>query len=455
MWTFAWIGLTLGLSIGPVLASPQAGASSAAQATGLGEPVPKRIALDPAEAAPASAGRAAPVAERWRNAAAAVTLADLGLALLRTSPAGAGGEVSARPNEVWSPSALAAVLARLHEGTAGQAMRELAGLVEPSVAPGQFYGRQLPGLLTRLDQSAPEVVRSANRLWVRADLYPVIPPVFMAGAARWPGADVALFPMGSGESARTAINEWVAQRTAQAIRDLMKPGSVTPTTTIALVSALHFRSPWARPFEPSQTVARPFETPDGLRPLATMTAVRAVRRGVMADEGVEVFELPFADQRWALTIVMPLRGQTLSAIERRLSGIEWVSWGERLEEMSCRLHLPRFAAGGVAQSLKPRLAALGVSQVFRAGADFSPMLGSAAAGASVDDLVQAVRIAIDESGGEASAATAATVWAKSMTAAVQDCAVDRAFLFAITHLDSRAPIFMGRISDPSVAGTPR
>jgi serpin B len=304
-----------------------------------------------------------------------------------------------------------------------------------------------------MDGASVSTLKSANRLWVRSDLYPSIPSAFVAAAARSPGADVALFPLGDVEAGRAAINDWVAQRTGQSIREVVRRGGITPTTTIALTSTVHFQSPWAQPFDAGQTAPRSFQASGGLSMPPTMTGVRAVRKGVMADEGVEVLELPFADKKFALTVVMPAPGHSLAAVERRLSGIAWVSWGERLSDLSCRVHLPRFVIGGDAQSLKSRLAALGVSALFRAGADFGPMLGSSAASASVADLVQAARVSIDESGGEASAATAATVWAKSMPAPVPDCAVDRAFLFAITHAESRTPIFMGRVSDPA-AGRP-
>lgn len=439
----------------PVQASQPESAAPGGAVTGsgsTGQSVAKRITLDGAQPSQSSADESSLISARWRDAAAAVVLADLGLALLR---AGSGRD-SATPspasgNEVWSPSALAAVLARLHDGTAGKANEEIAALVESSVARGQFFGTQLPGLLGRMDQAAPSVLKSANRLWIRADLYPSVPPAFVAGSARWPGADVALFPLGDVEVGRAAINDWVAQRTGQSIRELIRRGGITPTTQIALVSAVHFRSPWAQPFDASQTAPRSFQASGGVSMPPTMSAVRGVRKGLMADQGVEVLELPFADKQYALTIVMPAPGHSLTAIERRLSGIEWVSWGERLSDLSCRVRLPRFAIGGETRSLKPRLAALGVRSVFGPGADLGPMLGSVTSAATVDDLVQAAQVSIDEAGGEASAAAAVTVWAKSMPAPVPDCAVDRAFLFAITHGESRTPIFMGRVSDPSAS----
>ena len=64
----------------------------------------------------------------------------------------------------------------------------------------------------------------------------------------------------------------------------------------------------------------------------------------------------------------------------------------------------------------------------------------------LDDLHHAAGITVDEEGGVAVAAAAATVRAKSL--ALPRCAVDRAFAFALVHQASGAPLFVGRVGDP-------
>ena len=56
---------------------------------------------------------------------------------------------------------------------------------------------------------------------------------------------------------------------------------------------------------------------------------------------------------------------------------------------------------------------------------------------------------IDETGGEATAATGATVVSKSLPLNVRKCAIDRPFVFAITHKPTGAPVFMGKVANPA------
>ncbi len=388
----------------------------------------------------AASGAGTPVASAWHDAVTAATLGDLGLALLRLPSAGPGPR-----NVAYSPWSVASALALVHAGSAGAAASELSALVEPAVAGGQFYTRRLPALIQRLDAAPGGQVRIANRLWLRADVASSVPGTYAALTRERFGADVGLYSRG-GEPARAAINEWVSARTSGAVPQLLPAGSVTPTTKLVLVNAVHFKSPWARPFDPRATVPRPFATPDGPQPVPTMVGERAVRRGSV--DGMEVIEIPFVDRVHALRVAMPARTEPLPAAEQRLAGADLASWGDRLEPGTCRVHLPRFSVAAQAQSLKPPLAALGVRTVFSDRADLRPMLGRAATGAQVDDVFHAASVVIDERGGEAAAGTAATVMAKSLAMPAPDCVVDRPFLFAIVHVDSGTPLFVGRVTDP-------
>ena len=420
-------------------------AAATAQATD------KRIVLDSAPAngaPPAPPAPPAAAASDWHDAVAAATLGDLGLALLRLPAPGPGAR-----NVAYSPWSVATALALVHAGSAGAASAELSTLVDPSVASGQFYTRRLPALMRRIDAAPGGAVRTASRLWMRADIAAAVPEAFSSQTRERFGADVGLYSRG-GDPARAAVNDWVSARTAGAIPQLLPPGSVTPTTKMVLVNAVHFKSPWARPFDARATAPRPFATPDGAKDVPTMIGERAVRRGTV--DGMEVMEIPFVDRVHALRLAMPAPTEPLPAAEQRLAGADLASWGDRLESVTCRVHLPRFSVAAQARSLKPQLSALGVRTVFTDRADLRPMLGRAAAGAQVDDVFHATSVVIDERGGEAAAGTAATVMAKSLAMPAPDCAVDRPFVFAIVHVESGTPLFVGRVTDPlDGAATPR
>ncbi len=85
---------------------------------------------------------------------------------------------------------------------------------------------------------------------------------------------------------------------------------------------------------------------------------------------------------------------------------------------------------------------------FTDAADLRPMLGRQARQMHLDDLHHAAGITVDEEGGVAVAAAAATVRAKSLALALPRRAVDRAFATALVHQASGAPVFVGRVGGP-------
>ncbi|KAK6028859.1 caspase domain protein [Ostertagia ostertagi] len=261
-------------------------------------------------------------------------------------------------------------------------------------------------------------------------------------------ADAVLLNFADAESARRTVNRWAADKTAQRIPELLPAGSVTPASRMVLTNALHFKSPWAKPFNPARTTAKPFKTtPDTLRLVPTMSDEREVRMGLI--DNVTVMELPFAAPGYALLLAMPPAGRDLQALVDDVDGSELAGWSDQLKPVTCRLELPRINLAPKPQALKAALQALGVDAVFGAGADFSPLLGRSAKGVYLDNVYQSVAVTLDEQGGEAAAATAAVGVAKSFSPPAPVCAVDRPFVFTIVRKPSGAPLFVGRVTDPS------
>ena len=68
-------------------------------------------------------------------------------------------------------------------------------------------------------------------------------------------------------------------------------------------------------------------------------------------------------------------------------------------------------------------------------------------------MLHQVFIGVDEEGTEAAAATAITMQrAGGMPAPPVPFVVDRPFLFAVHHVASGAPLFVGRVADPREGG---
>lgn len=424
------VGLVAGLIHGLAVAADAPQPASA--------PAAKDIVVDSPAAEPTLMPPAAPRASRQ----AAAALAELGLDLLRQR-----GKEAGAANAAVSPVSLATGLGLVHAGSGAAGARELAGLLGSRTAGERVFTQQLPRMLAALQQPGSGL-SLASRVWIERGSGRAVPAAYIELVQQRYQSDAVLLNLADAESARRTVNRWAADKTAQRIPELLPPGAVTPASRMVLTSALHFKSPWAKPFNPARTAAKPFQVaPDTLRLVPTMSDEREVRMGLI--DKVTVMELPFAAPGYSLLLAMPPQGQALQALVDDVDGSELAGWGEQLKPVTCRLELPKVNLLPKPQALKATLQALGVEAVFGANADFTPLLGRAAKGVYLDNVYQSVAVTLDEQGGEAAAATAAVGVAKSFTPAAPVCAVNRPFLFAIVHKPSGAPVFVGRMVDPS------
>jgi serpin B len=424
-----------------VLDGPAASASTAAGAR-----------ASAAASAPAPDGRAPRLNSAVHDAATAGALAELALDLMRQHSQASG---NAQHNAVVSPLSLSAALGMAHAGAGGSTARELALLMGSGSSGERLFSRRLPALLDRLSLSPSSTAGArqdplamANRVWLGQNVVTSIPPSYAALVVDRFHADAGVVPFDNPDAARTAINGWVSQQTAQRIPELMPAGSITPNTRVVLTNATHFKSPWARPFDPAATVARPFQVQGGpARMVPTMVDQRQVLTGVV--DNITVYELPFAGEAYSLVLGMAPPGHTLNGFETDLAGLDLAAWSSALKSTTCRFEMPKFSIAATSRPLKQALQQLGVQAAFSDAADFGPLLGKAAKGVHLDNVFQSATIDIDETGGEAAAATGAAVIAKSFSPPDKVCAVNRPFIFAVLHKASGAPVFVGKLADPA------
>ena len=382
-------------------------------------------------------------ADMGSQAALALSLTDLGGSLLSQSGAA---------NAVASPVATAVALGLVQAGANGPSEQEIEALFGPRPQGGRALRQGLPNLLRQMqgEPGTTSPLALAARMWV--DEKAKVPQAYSQRlASRWQ-ADSQRLAFAQSEAARAQINGWTSERTVGRIKDLLPAGSIHSATQMALTSAVHFRSPWEKPFDPAQTTARSFKTAAGdSKTVPTMVDERAVLQTRV--DGHLVMEIPFASAAgrpgFALIVAVPEEGA--AARTAATTGAQLARWRASLAPIKCELSLPRFAIAPQSGSLKSALQGLGVKTVFTDRADLRPMLGRGAHLMHLDDVHQAAGITVDEQGGEAVAAAAATVRSKSIALPVPACAVDRAFTFALVHQASGAPLFVGRVGDPALA----
>ena len=283
--------------------------------------------------------------------------------------------------------------------------------------------------------SLPPVVTLANGLFVQRD-YTVGEPFLRTLAAKY-GAGVRTVDFGKGDEATRAIDEWARVQTADRIKKVFD--NLDPATRVVLANAVYFRADWTHSF-PDHSDKGTFTRADGSTVEATMMRQANAFRYAAAP-GWQAVELPYWRSDYAMWIIVPtgtaapdelLSPQTLDAVAGGLrpAGVD-VTMPKWDFETSTDLAAP--------------LQALGLSAPFGPGADFSGI----APGLFIGQAMHAANITVDEEGTEAAAVAAVAMPTSAPPLPEYVLRADRPFAFAIMHLPTGTPLFIGRVADPT------
>lgn len=441
------------------LAVAVAACGAAPAAPAVPSPTPAAMTPEPIPSSPspsvAPAGEVAlavvPRVETSRADAVAAARAvnDFGLDLYRVV---VGGDTS--ENAVVSPASVALALAMARAGARGETAAQMDTVLRgfgaddtaawPAALDEAFAERTQT--LQGPDSAPVEVtLRIANAPFSQRGM--ALEPAYLEALGSRFGAGLRLVDyMGATEEARRTINGWVAEQTEERIPELLAPGFLTPDSRLTLVNAIYLKAPWQTPFAAEATASAPFTRLDGSVVEVPMMATQ-VGLGHATGTGWRAVEIPYAGGQLAMVVIVP---DDLAAFEAGLDGDRLEEIVATLEERPVNLTLPRFSVETKA-SLGAALIALGMPLAFDPHrADFGGITAEQAL--FIDAVVHQANIDVDEKGTEAAAATAVGM---RVTSADPDepatFRADRPFLFALRDVPTGAVLFLGRVTDPSIA----
>lgn len=453
------------MAITPTLARSLAGLGAVATLTcALGCRGPQTPANDGKAAEPVSA--TTPKSETGAHAERSDDGDDgaEGPAVPETPPVGLGPAIDAFGADLWqqvrnepgnltiSPASIHVALTMTWAGAKGTTKTQMGEALHLDELSADLDAAPATGGLLRAWNAAEAItLRTANRLFGHTSY--TFEKAYLAAARDDFDAPLERVNFGASEQARAHINDWVAERTESRIKDLIPPNGVDGNTRLVLVNAVYFLADWKTPFDPDETVDGPFHAAGGDVQVPMMK-----RRDEMAyfeDSQVQVVSLPYVDERYAMTFVLPREGQTLAGIEAELSAGTMAGWFARVDGLPREVDLtvPRFElAPSGSMSLKAPLKQLGIEQAFVAGsADFTAMANppDPSDRLYVSEVFHKTFVKVDEAGTEAAAATAVVMGrGGGVPAAPPEMTLDRPFLFFIRDVEADATLFMGRVANP-------
>jgi serpin B len=361
---------------------------------------------------------------------------------------------SGEGNAILSPASVWEALAMTHAGAKGETAAEIAAVLGMPDDREQIAAAAA-GLRQALAEAKGEKIKLdvANRIWVQKG------KPFEAGftgllEAKY-GAAAGIVDFASQpEDARTAINAWVGEHTADKIPELLKSGTITPLTRLVLTNAIYMKAPWATPFEKSATRPEAFAVGAGDTDVPFMHASGKMVAGTVGsgDTAATVCEIPYAGGRLAMVLLVPARVDGLSAVLTAMKGDWRASWNAAgpgtVRMRPVTLALPKWTARKPL-SLNAALKSLGMKRAFMAGeADLSGMDGGR--DLFVSDVVHEGFVEVSEEGTEAAAATGVVVATRAAVIPEEPLAVkaDRPFAWAVVERGTGAVLFAGTVTDP-------
>ena len=238
-----------------------------------------------------------------------------------------------------------------------------------------------------------------------------------------------------------AVNGWVSDNTNKLIPSIIdKP--FEKDSAALLINALYLKNTWLSKFDPNSTGKRTFTHADGKTQKIDFLNDGYAGFDYIKGDGVQGVVLPYDDGRLGFAALLPdgdldswlsgLTGEHLSAL---VTGAE--------DAYFLDLGLPKFEQEWNGQ-LGDALKAMGLDRAFVPGlADFSA-LGDNPEGYFISQVIQATKIAVNEEGTEAAAATIVEACDAGMPP--EDgvrLVFDRPFLYGIVDLQTGLPLFLG------------
>lgn len=353
---------------------------------------------------------------------------------------------------ILSPFSISTALSMVWLGARGVTATEMARTLHFEL-PEETHHPAWRELLARFSDDAIEEIdlRIANRLWGQVG-FSILPLYLDQGRDYYNAPLVELDFKGDTEPSRVTINDWVADQTADRIKDLIPPGALDRTTRLVLTNAIYMKADWARPFQKYMTREGEFTRID--QTTSTVSYMNQEGRFSYGDwNDWQVLEMPYKGGRLAMVVLLPRETGGLATLEGDLdlgAAMEFVRTGLSANQVDIRL--PRFRSE-LTLPLTDTLQEMGMRTPFGMQADFRGMTGDDEL--YLSSVIHKAFIEVDEMGTEAAAATAAVMATKSLVLPGDGPVRFHAthpFVYIIHDRETGSVLFLGRVMNPRAGG---
>ncbi|MBN1120459.1 MAG: serpin family protein [Anaerolineae bacterium] len=360
-------------------------------------------------------------------------------------------------NCIYSPYSISLALAMAYAGAGGSTEQQMAETLHYTLPQDQLHPafNALDLYFESLDESdrvpedeevQPFRLNIANAIWGQHG-FPFT-DAYLETLARNYGAGLRLVDfVNEPEPARLAINRWVEDETEERIKDLLKPGIITPDTRLVLTNAIYFYGAWMMQFEESATQEEPFKLIDGSQVTASLMN-KSEQFLYTEGEGFQALQMGYQSGNALMIVILPEEG-SFETVAASLDSARFEEIAGGMQSRQVDVFMPRFEYEAEF-NLADTLAAMGMPDAFDpSAADFSAIAGPDQP-LYISEVIHKAFVKVDEQGTEAAAATAVVM---KLGMAVPDQTItfraDHPFIFVIVDNATGSILFVGQVVDPS------
>lgn len=348
-------------------------------------------------------------------------------------------------NLILSPLSVSFALGMTSNGAKGatlDAVRNTLGFSEFTPDEMNSYYNKLLTDLPKLDPNT--TLNIANSIWYRKDFS--VLPQFLKTDSTYFHAKIAALDFNDPASTNT-INNWVNNQTNGKIPQIV--GQISPDDLMYLINAIYFKSVWGSKFDPAQTKPSPFYLADGSTVQANFMKGDQIKYNGYHDNNTVVVELPYANKKYSMVIVLPVGSNTLNYVVSSLDTTTWNTWMKKLNTIDGPLVMPKFKFS-YSVLLNNDLVTMGMGNAFSDLADFTGI--NPGGGLAISKVQHKAFVAVDETGTEAAAATSVVIGSTAIANPPQ-IVIDHPFLFVIREMNTGLILFTGIVNNPLLGGS--
>jgi len=360
-------------------------------------------------------------------------------------------QLSKQPgNLFFSPESISTAFGMAYAGARGQTATQMQHVFHFTLPPDRLHPA-MGALLAQLNgQHYGYELHTADALWAQQDAS-FLPDYLKLVQADYGAGFRRVDFKTSPEAARATINQWVEDQTNKKIQNLLGPGTVTPATRLILTNAIYFKGTWLNEFDLRDTNAEDFHLT--AKQTAKVQMMNRTGAGYEYYDGgsFQELELPYKGG-CSMIVLLPKANDGLPALERGFTAAKAAEWIKKLEPAEkVILTFPKFSLTQEFE-LSGTLSKMGMPLAFSGSADFSGMDGKQ--DFAISAAIHKAFVDVTETGTEAAAATAITMYATAMRRDFPEpppivFRADHPFLFMIYDNDAGSILFLGRVEDPA------